>query len=255
MASLDNNFPLLHEFYPTNNYDSKQFIEIIDKIRLRVSMISNNSDDITLIFNKDNHLLKSITMLESNYATKLYFIGRLPLSQYPELLQIEQEQYKYLNGDAFGETSVFRTQKDIYAGKFTVIITDNPKLREAQLLDLNENILKCEKESILLQNNLKLREGGKIKRGQKRSLASVLKNARNILSAEHIKKVFSFSITETESNVALDFYLDKDNYVVNKYTFRSTSAGIVWPKLCQTLRNLKASLKTPKHKEENHERY
>jgi transposase len=219
MVSPEYNIPLFHETYPGNRCDSTQFVNIIEKLKLRLSKISDEPDDITLVFDKGNNSNNAIEMLENSSLSKFYFVGGLRLNQCPELLEIEHNQYKDLNGVSFGGTSAFRSQKDIYNKTFTVIITDNPKLRQTQLVGLKDNILKCEKEFLLIQNSLKLRQEGKLKKGRKRTADSILKNINKILSADHMKKVFTFSITENDNNLNLNYSLDKDkyNYVVNKY--------------------------------------
>jgi transposase len=55
MVSPDHNIPLFHELYPGNRCDSKQFLEIIDKIKMRYTKIGDNNVNLTLIFDKGNN--------------------------------------------------------------------------------------------------------------------------------------------------------------------------------------------------------
>jgi transposase len=218
MASSDHNIPLFHQIYQGNTHDSTQFINIINKLKLRLSNISNNND-ITIVFDKGNNSNCAIEMLENGDLLKFHFVGGLRINQCPELLELKREQYTPLVGDFFGEASAFRLRKEIYGRKLTVVITDNPELRDAQLVGLKANILKCEKEFLDLQNSLRLREAGKIIKGRKRTAESVLKNVEKILSAEHMKKVFSYNITGNDKNISLNFAFNKDKFddLVNTY--------------------------------------
>jgi transposase len=218
LASPEYNIPLFHETYPGNRCDSTQFINIIDKLKLRLSKISTKSDDITLIFDKGNNSDQAIENLENDSLLKFHFVGGLRLNQCQELLDLKREQYEPLKGD-FEGASAFRLRKKIYGREFTVIITDNPKLREAQLVSLRTNIVKCEKEFFALQESLRLREEGKIVRGRKRTVASVLKNIQKIFSIEYMKNIFTYNITEKDNNITLSYGLDKNkyNFLVNNY--------------------------------------
>jgi transposase len=219
MVSPTHNIPFFHETYPGNRNDSKQFINIIDKLKSRLAKISDNTDNITLIFDKGNNSDHIVNMIDDGTILKLNFVGGLRLNQCPEILDLEMEQYTPLNGDVFYGASAFRLKKEIYGRDFTVVITDNPKLRSAQLDGLNANILKCEKDLKALQDCLKLRESGKIVKGRKRTSDSVCKNIRDILSAEHMKKVFQYTVTDTGNGISMSYNLDnnKYNYVINKY--------------------------------------
>jgi transposase len=138
-------------------------------------------------------------------------------------LAVEKELYSPLDGDSFGGTSAFRRRKEIYGRELTVIITDNPKLRKSQIDGVNDNILKCEKELFALQDNIKQREAGKIVKGRQRTALSVQNNVRQILSAEHMKKIFAINIFNIGDKVALTYNLDNDKYndLIDNYLGKS----------------------------------
>jgi transposase len=212
MTSSNLNIPLFHETYPGNTHDSKQFINIIDKLKQRLSKISNKKDNITLVFDKGNNSDCAIEALENADLLKLHFVGGLRLNQCPELLEIKNEFYTPLVGAAFGDTSAYRLKKKIYGREFTVIITDNPKLRDSQLVGLKDNIRKCETELLVLQDALKRREEGKIVKGRKRTPKTVGNNINKILSHEHMKKLFKVNITCLNDNIELTYDFIDSNY-------------------------------------------
>ncbi|MDR1872583.1 MAG: hypothetical protein LBS60_11805 [Deltaproteobacteria bacterium] len=159
-------------------------------------------------------------MLENGDDTlKFHFIGGLRLNQCPEPLKVPKEQYVPLEGEVFVGTSAFRKNLKIYGREFTAIITDNPNLRDAQLLGLNYNIAKCEKELSELQDNLRLRGEGKIVKGGKRTSASVANKIKKILSIEHMSKIIEYNINYSDNNISIDYSLniDKYNNLVNNY--------------------------------------
>ncbi|MDR2457069.1 MAG: IS1634 family transposase [Clostridiales Family XIII bacterium] len=212
MVSQDYNIPLFHSIYPGNVHDSTQFTNIINSLKQRVSLITNKTENITLVFDKGNNSERAIELLENKDLLNFHFIGGLRLNQCPELLELKKEQFSLLEGIAFKGTSAYRLRKEIYGRELTVIITDNPNLREAQLRGLKTNIDKCERELSALQDSLKLREEGKIVRGRKRTTTSVTKNVEKILSAEHMKKIFKYNISSIDNIIYLSYNIDNNKY-------------------------------------------
>jgi transposase len=223
MVSPLNNIPLFHETYPGNRNDAKQFINVIDKLKKRLSSITDHSDNITLVFDKGNNSDQIIDMIDNATITKLNFIGGLRLNQFPEFPNLEKEQFIPLIGENFHGTSAFRTEKELYGQKFTVVITDNPKLKEAQIDGVQGNILKCTQALQSLQFSLKLREEGKVVKGRKPNYDSVSKNVKSILSPEHMKKIFDFTISHHAPHVSLDYHLNDEKYntLLDKYLGKS----------------------------------
>lgn len=222
MATGDYNIPLFHDTYPGNIHDSVQFINIINQLKKRLSLLTDNQENVTLVFDKGNNSDKMVELLNNDVLQKLHFVGGLRLNQCPEVQSLKIKQYAPLIGESFGGTSAYRLSKLIYGKEFTLVITDNPKLRKEQLKGFNNNILKCKDKLRLLQNSLKLRAQGKITKG-KRTLTSVAKNVKTILSPEHMKKVFSYNIFDSNNKIKLDYKFDrkKYNYLV-KYTLGKT---------------------------------
>jgi transposase len=216
MASSDYNIPLFHESYPGNKHDSCQIIDIFEKLERRLSKINNkvNTDNITLVHDKGNNSEALIKLLENGGPHgKIYFVGGLRLSQCPELLKIKKEQFTPLIGNGLKGTSAYRSEKQIYGYKFTVIITDNKKLRKEQLEGVNANIIKCKNELNLLQEKLKERAEGVIVKGRKRTVLSVTQNVKNILAAEHMKKLFTYKISSDDNgNISLTYEQDIQKY-------------------------------------------
>lgn len=223
MVSPDFNIPLFHETYPGNRHDSTQITEIINKLKNRFSLVNISYDNITMVFDKGNNSQELIDKLVFNQYDKIYFVGGLRLNQCPELFNVEKNQYTPLIGENFGGTTAFRFQKEIYGRNLTIVITDNPKLRQDQLDGLNNNIKKCEEQLKALQDSLKQRSDGKIIKGRKRTVASVVNNIKIILSAEHMKKIFNYNINDIDGNITLKYNLDQDkfNYLVDKYLGKS----------------------------------
>jgi hypothetical protein len=110
------------------------------------------------------------------------------------LPSIPKSDYIPLAGDSSG-TSAYRATKYVYGREFTVVLTNNPELYNAQMDGVLNNIAKCESPFAELEERLRLREAGIITKGKKPTVESVTKNIVSILSAEHMKDIFDYTVT------------------------------------------------------------
>ncbi|MDR2200194.1 MAG: IS1634 family transposase [Deltaproteobacteria bacterium] len=211
MVSPDNNIPLFHEPYPGNTNDAKRFSEIIDKLKSRCGSIQKNND-ITLVFDRGNNSSANVEKLIEDDPLAFHYVGGLKQNQCPELLSIPKSEYKPLEGDTFGGTTAFRTMKTEFGRLVTVVLTNNPELFEAQLRGVTNNILKCSNALSELAGKLEERKEGKIFRGRQYSVESVNTNVKNILSAEHMKRVFEYDVESVEGNVTLSYRFNHEGF-------------------------------------------
>jgi transposase len=212
LANSDYNIPLFHETYPGNRHDTKQIMHIIHNLKNRLMLINNKPNDLTIVFDKGNNSKEFIETLDNDSSFKFHFVGGLRLNQCPELFTFQKEQYTPLVGEKLSHTSAVRFQKEIYDRNLTVIITDNPRLKAEQLEGFHANIVKCDAELKSLQDNLKQRISGKITKGRKPTCLSVTNKIQKILSAEHMKKIFSYNVSNSNNQVSFSYNLDAEKY-------------------------------------------
>ena len=194
MVSPDHNIPLFHETYPGNTNDAKQFSNIIIKLKNRYKTLGKGDCEVTLVFDKGNNNEDNIRELLETNPCPFHFVGGLRLNQCPELLDFPKSDYVMLD-DSFNGTSAYRSFKRIYDKEFTVVITHNPELFEAQMRGILANIATCEKALSALSEKQLLREAGVITRGKKPTAESLEKNIQKILSTEHMKEIFDVTVT------------------------------------------------------------
>jgi transposase len=219
MVSPEYNIPLFHETYPGNRSDAKQFAEIINKLKKRYSIINDNDDDITLVFDKGNNSESNIDLLDDDYLAKFHFVGGLKFNQCPELLDIAPSLYTPLTGESFQGCTAYRVQKEVFGRLFTVVITDNPPLKNAQLVGIMNNIDKCQIKLKELQDRLQMRENGLIKGGKAPTFDSITKNIKKILSGDHMNKIFTCNLTEKGKVFNLQFQASDDGLEMVKQKY------------------------------------
>ena len=212
MVSPDHNIPLFHETYPGNTNDSKQFSNIIIKLKNRYQTLGKGDCEVTLVFDKGNNNEDNIKELLSADPCPFHFVGGLRLNQCPELLDFPKADYIPLDA-SFSGTSVYRSFKRVYDRDFTVVVTHNPELLEAQKRGILTNIALCEKALGALSEKLRLREIGHITKGKKPTVESVTKNIMQILSAEYMKELFDYSVTiDSNQRPKIEFSRNEDKW-------------------------------------------
>jgi transposase len=211
MVSPDNNIPLFHEPYPGNTNDAKRFAEIIDTLKSRCRLIQEDAD-FTLVFDRGNNSASNIEKLLDKDPFSFYFVGGLKQNQCPELIQTSIDKYEPLKGEAFGETTAFRTTKEVFGIPATIVVTNNPELYKLQMRGVKNNIEKCMTELSALSDKLKEREGGKTFRGPRYTEITVKSKVNSILTAEHMKKIFEYKVETNNGKLELIYGVNNENY-------------------------------------------
>ena len=211
MVSPVNNIPLFHEPYPGNTNDAKRFSEIIDKLKARCQQIQSNPD-LTLVFDRGNNSSSNIEQLIQSNPLAFHYVGGLKQNQCPELLEIPKEKYTPLVGNKFGGATAYRTQKAEFGRTVTVVVTDNPELFKLQMRGVENNIAKCVQDFTELSAKLRERENGVKIRGRQYTVESVETRVKNILAAEHMKKIFDYDISKNNGSIVLKYSINEDKF-------------------------------------------
>ncbi|MDR2142405.1 MAG: hypothetical protein LBR11_11590 [Deltaproteobacteria bacterium] len=223
LLNTDYDIPLFHEIYYNSRSNSSNINDIILKLKHR---FPNNNDDcqIFLLLPKYDDYSDFIEILENDWSGQAGFVGELSLELGSEFLALEKGNYRRLAGEVFGETSAFRTRLKIAERDLTIIIIDDPKLRERGLKRLKTNILKAKRALDELRNNLTLNPIADFIEGEtKLTSPEVGKIVQKILLAKGLKKIFKYEITAINDDITLNYSLDNDNYdyFVNNYLGKS----------------------------------
>ena len=210
MASPDHNIPLFYEAYPGNKHDAQQFFAVVRKLKDRYWKLGKGECEVTLVFDKGNNKEENIQELLEVEPCLFHFIGGLRLNQCQDLLNIPHTAFTPL-GCPFHGVTAYRTTKNVYERKFTVVVTYNPELYDAQMEGILANIASCEKALTDLKERLRLREEGIVTKGRKPTAASVEKNVLGVLSAEHMREIFDYDVANTQGETPeLTFSLNQE---------------------------------------------
>jgi transposase len=192
LVTADFHIPLLHRTYPGNQTDAPTFASLSEDLTARIKDISQTIEQITLVFDKGNNSHENLGAVdEGGY----HFIGSLVPTYHPDLLQIPLKKYRSMAGQGFEGVRAYRTTKEVFGARRTILVTYNETLFVTQSQTLLREIAKRQQKLRDLQASLKRRQNGKIHGGKAPSKDDVGKKIAALLKARHMKELLSVRVT------------------------------------------------------------
>ena len=193
LVSSDFHVPLLHRTYPGNQPDAPTFRSLTQALVARYRELTRGTEHVTIVFDKGNN---SQDNLEAIGDSPYHFIGSLVPTQHPDLLQTPKRRFRSLSEEGLPAVTVFRTEKEVFGTRRTILVTYNDNLFVAQSQTLLREIAKRQQRLRELQQNLQRRQRGKIRRGKPPTVGSTKKKVDGWLKARHMKELFQVEITQ-----------------------------------------------------------
>jgi transposase len=204
MVEPEFSIPLLHETYPGNRGDTKEFPIMMEKLKTRYEAITGRAADVTVFFDRGNNSGPNIDLLESG-DFKLHYVGGLKRTEAKELFAIPLDEYTPLRSPSLEGESAYQKEMEAYGRKTTVIIVHNPELEKGQMQGILINMERAEGQLLALQQKLVRREAGEITKGKRPTVESVTNNVEKILKAEYMRDIFSYTVLEKNKNICLAY--------------------------------------------------
>jgi len=202
MVSPDHAIPLLHDTYPGNMSDAKEFPVMVQKLKARYEAITKKSTDVTIVFDRGNNSEDNIELLESG-DVKLHYVGGLKKNQAPELYKIDLSEYEPLRSTSLEGQLAYRTEMDVFGRRVDVVITYNPELEEGQMQGILINIEKVCGKLLELQHRLMRWASGEVTRGKRPTKEGVTRAVEKILAVEYMSDIFLYEVLESGGNIHL----------------------------------------------------
>src|SRR6266480_1833727 len=139
LVSWDFHIPVFSQIYQGNQNDSLTFSRVLDDLVARYRMFREKCHSITLVFDKGNNSEETFQHLE---GSPYHFIGSLVPTQHQDLLNILLEQFRSLEDSRFAGVRVYRTQKEVFGEKRTIVITRSRALLRGQILGIRQHLAK-----------------------------------------------------------------------------------------------------------------
>jgi transposase len=218
MVSPEFAIPLLHDTYPGNRSDAKEFPIMIDRLKSRYESITGKKSDVTVVFDRGNNSETNIDLLESG-DFKLNYVGGLKKNQAEELFSISRDDYTPLDSPSLLGESACRREMNVFGRKVTAIIVHNPELEKGQMQGILINKEKTTTKLVELQQRLMRRANGEVTKGKKPTIESVGCATAKILGVEYMKDIFNCSILEHDGNIHLSFEYAEDQLERIRYDY------------------------------------
>lgn len=193
LVSADFHIPLLHRTYPGNQPDAPTFSSLTAGLVARYKEIVQGTEHVTIIFDKGNNSQEN---LDAVAGSPYHFIGSLVPTQHPDLLKLPKHRFRSLADEGLPGVSVYRTSKNLFGAPRTVLVTYNENLFVAQCQTLLREIAKRQQWLRELQQGLRLRHRGTVRRGKPPTLDATQKKVNRWLRARHMKDLFHVEIRE-----------------------------------------------------------
>lgn len=208
MVSWDFHVPLFSRVYEGNRPDSVTFSEVLDDLVTRYQMFKERCQTVTLVFDKGNNSEENIgTLDESPY----HVIGSLVPTQHQDLLDVPNGKFRGLKGPLFEGLRVFRTEKEVFGRKRTVLVTRSQALLRGQIRGIQQHLGK----RLRALRDLQQRVGRSQQpgwRGKPYTRQALEENLKSITSGQYIREFLWAKVTEHDGRLAVEFGNDDVAY-------------------------------------------
>ena len=210
LVTGDFEVPLFHCLYPGNHNDPTSFRSVVHELVDRYRQLVDGAEDVTIVFDKGNNTEDTLEVI----AEKYHVVGSLVPTHHRDLLKIQRKRFQRLDPDVFpDEVSAYRTKKEVFGRTFTVLVTYNKNLFEAQTKTIEREVAKRQAKLREYQIALQKWHRGSVHGGQRPSVASAKKKVADILRCQHMKDLFSADVSERSDGLpALRYRFKRSAY-------------------------------------------
>jgi transposase len=208
MVSWDFHVPLFSRVYEGNRPDSVTFSEVLDDLVARYQMFKERCQAITLVFDKGNNSGDNLQELRDS---PYHFIGSLVPTQHQDLLDVPIGEFRRLKGPLFAGLRVFRTEKEVFGQKRTVLVTRSQALLRGQLRGIRQHLEKKFRALRDLQQRVvKSHQPGWS--GKPRTRQELEEKLTSITSGQYIREFLWAKVSKTDGRLAVEFGKDDVAY-------------------------------------------
>ena len=208
LVSTDFHVPLLSQLYPGNQNDSVMFRSVTETLVARYRQLADECQDITLVFDGGNTSSENMQEVDRG---PYHFITSLTLTHHKDLLKVRPNRFGDFSEPRLKGTTAYRTTKEIWGKKRTVVVTRSEELLAGQIAGINAALRK--KRKALHQLKAKVRRSRQPgARGKGYSRESLQKRLDSIVSGQYLSRILHTKITDTQGQLDFTFWTDSAAY-------------------------------------------
>jgi transposase len=214
LVSTDFHVPLLWHVYPGNQNDAAMFGSLTDRLVARYRQFAKNCNDITLVFDGGN--ISKDNMHKIN-CSDYHFITSLTLTHHKDLLKVPLRQYQSFFEPRLSGTTAYRTTKEIWGEKYTVVVTRSETLLAGQLAGIHSALKK--KRAALSELKTKLHRSQKPgAKGKGYTIESLKNKLDTIACGQYIREILKTEIVQSSDKLDFKFWTDQGTFKEVKRT-------------------------------------
>lgn len=184
-VALDANVPLCHQPYEGNRNDASEFPHALELIRERLGALGLSEQErsqLTLIFDKGNNSQANQALADE---LGLGIVGSLAPSHHPELLAVERQHFRALDG--VPGASVYRTQMELYDRQRTIVVSHSEQFAAKQDRSFAQTLAKALRELVELKGVVERGRHRMDERALSERIAKILKRRwlKDVIHVDH----------------------------------------------------------------------
>lgn len=201
LTTRDFHIPLFHKAYEGDTPDIKFFPNIVRELLGRYEAIFGHAGDPTLVCDKGN--LSEETREQLLYSGT-YFVAGTKAELLPEIFATSIEQFKgalNMPGTKFYDAPV-----ELHGKKCQAVVSYSESFFTQQLASLSASMAKCQEKLRELHAYLQSWTKEKKPKGARPTRAKVKDSLKQILSAQHMSRIFQVSLVELNDHLPFIHY-------------------------------------------------
>jgi transposase len=151
VVTRDGGIPIVSHAYPGDRPDVTQFSTVLDELVTRYRLLVQGVESLTVVYDAGQNSTDNHTLVE---ASGIGFVGSLPPSDHPGLLDIPASRYRVVDTGRFGDLTAFDTTVTALGVTRRAVLTHSPTLHAAQSRGLEQTLAKARTRLSELQARL-----------------------------------------------------------------------------------------------------
>jgi transposase len=137
VVTRDGGIPIVAHAYPGDRPDVTQFTTVLDELVARYRLLVDSVESLTVVYDAGQNSRDNHAVVES---AGIGFVGSLPPSDHPALLDIPRSRYTVVDAERFGDLTAFDTTVTALGVTRRAVVTHSPTLHAAQSRGLDQTL-------------------------------------------------------------------------------------------------------------------
>ncbi|HEV8561923.1 MAG TPA: IS1634 family transposase [Actinophytocola sp.] len=199
VITRDGGIPLLSHAYPGDRPDVTQFATMIEELAERHRQLSGGDPELTVVFDAGQNSQPNFALLERH---RLHYVGSLPPSDHPALLDIPASDYRPV--PEFDRVTAHETTLDALGLSHRAVLTHSQELHDAQSRGFDQTLAKATRALTEIADTL---ARGKARRSKEKLEAAITA----VCKSRWVNEVLTWRLTgQVPPDLRLDYTLDPD---------------------------------------------